>query len=187
MSANQRERLPAYQYVNPQSKAILDTLDDADAEDAALTEDVLAQLFIGTATWSLPLWERKYGLPGDTALSTEERRSAVKSRMIASGPTSKNTVQEIATSLTGYKTRVTENFGDYSFSLEFLADSPGFADIDVTRLRDTIERIQPAHLRFIINGITWNDMQSLALTWNYFADDPTTWAGFEAKFPLHKR
>lgn len=187
MSIDKRARLPDYQYTQPESKAILDTLESADQKDAALVEDFLAQLFISTTTWALPLWEKKYGIPADDSQSIQARRDAVKSRMIASGSTSKDTVESIATALTGYETKVTENFSDYSFSLEFLSEKPGFADIDVTKLREVIERIKPAHLRFIINGITWSDMETQGLSWAYFADNPTTWGEFEAKFPLHKK
>lgn len=48
-------------------------------------------------------------------------------------------------------------------------------------------RLSPAHLRFVISGITWGDLESLELTWGYFDENPTTWGEFESMFCVHKK
>ena len=89
--------------------------------------------------------------------------------------------------MTGYEARVVVNSADYSFSLEFLGESNTLADIDVSQVRNMVEQIKPAHLRFIISGLTWADVESVGLTWQWFEDNPTTWEQFESKFCVHKK
>lgn len=50
-----------------------------------------------------------------------------------------------------------------------------------------VEQIKPAHLQFIISGLTWNDIESVGLTWQWFDDTPASWAEFESKFCVHKK
>ena len=93
----------------------------------------------------------------------------------------------LAMAMTGYEARVVVNSADYSFSLEFLGESNTLADIDVSQVRNMVEQIKPAHLRFIISGLTWADVESVGLTWQWFEDNPTTWEQFESKFCVHKK
>lgn len=39
----------------------------------------------------------------------------------------------------------------------------------------------------VLAGITWADLESVELTWQWFEDNPTTWAEFESKFCVHAR
>ena len=61
------------------------------------------------------------------------------------------------------------------------------ADIDVEGLRSVVEQIKPAHLRFVISGVTWGDIESVGLTWQYFETNKMTWAEFESKFCVHAK
>lgn len=181
-----RERIPNRYGAHPQTAAILETLEKQSAISADQADDLLNQFFIETATWSLQLWERKYGIPVDASKSLEERRSAVRDQMTAAGNTTAEMVRQLAMTLTGYEARVVVNSTDYSFSLEFLGEENTLADIDVSQVRRMVEQIKPAHLQFIIEGLTWNDIEDVGLTWHWFDDTPTTWAEFEKKFCVHK-
>ncbi len=64
-----RERVPDYHYASEQSKALIETLEDASLEAKAALEDVMAQFFINTATWGLALWEQQVGIETDNSLS----------------------------------------------------------------------------------------------------------------------
>ena len=88
--------------------------------------------------------------------------------------------------ITGYEARVIVN-QDYSFSLEFLGEKNELADINVEGLRSGVEQIKPAHLRFVISGVTWGDIESVGLTWQYFETNKMTWAEFESKFCVHAK
>lgn len=182
-----RERIPDRYYRHPQTAAILEALEKQSSLSAAQVDDLLDQFFVETATWSLYLWETKYGITVDESKSLEDRRSAVRDKMTAAGNTTAQMVCQLAIALTGYEARVVVNSSDYSFSLEFLGEENTLADIDVSQVRKMVEQIKPAHLRFIISGLTWNDIESVGLTWQWFDDNPTTWDEFESKFCIHKR
>ena len=179
-----RERVPDYHYASEQSKALIETLEDASLEAKAALEDVMAQFFINTATWGLALWEQQVGIETDRGLSHESRRGAIKQKLVASGQTTSEMVRQLAETITGYEARVHSNH-DFSFSLEFLGEKTERADIDVEELRSVVEQIKPAHLRFIITGISWNDLESMGLTWLWFEDNQLSWAGLESKFCIH--
>ena len=181
-----RELVPGYYLAHEQSKAIIETLADASLNAKEALADVVDQFFVDTATWGLALWEWQVGIQTDTSLSMDARRAAVRQKLVASGNTTAEMVRGLAESITGYEARVIVN-SDYSFSLEFLGENNELADIDVEEVRSVVEQIKPAHLRFVISGITWADVESVDLTWQYFEDDPTTWAEFMERLCVHKK
>lgn len=75
-------------------------------------------------------------------------------------------LSQLAMTMTGYEARVVVNSADYSFSLEFLGEENTLADIDVRQIRKMVEQIKPAHLQFIIEGLTWGDIKDVGLTWH---------------------
>lgn len=182
-----RERIPDRYYVHPQTAAILKALEKQSAVSAAQAADLLDQFFIETATWSLQLWESKYGIQVDPSKTLAERRAAVRDKMTTVGNTTAEMVRQLAMTLTGYEARVVVNSSDYSFSLEFLGEENTLADIDVSQVRKMVEQIKPAHLQFIISGLTWSDIESVGLTWQWFDDTPVSWAEFESKFCIHSK
>ena len=95
-------------------------------------------------------------------------------------------IRGLAEALTGYEVKVEVN-DDYSFSLSFWGEKNQLATIDVAELKTVVEQIKPAHLRFVISGITWADLESVNMTWKYFEDNPTTWAQLESMFCIHAK
>ena len=182
-----RERVPDRYYRHPQTAAILKTLEKQSRISAAQIDDLLKQFFVETATWSLHLWEAKYGIAVDESMPLTKRRAAVRDKMTAAGNTTAEMVRQLAMALTGYEARVVVHSADYSFSLEFLGEETTLADIDVSQVRKMVEQIKPAHLQFIISGLTWNDIEGVGLTWRWFDDNASTWAEFESKFCIHSK
>lgn len=180
----ERELVPGYHLACAQSRALIETLADASLAAKAALNDVMDQLFVETATWGLDLWEQQIGIETDQSLSQEIRRAAIKKKLVSNGQTTADMVRQLAEVITGYEARVIVNT-DYSFSLDFLGEKTKLADIDVAEVRSIVEQIKPAHLRFIIAEITWQDLESLGLTWQYFADSQITWAGLESMFCIH--
>ena len=82
---------------------------------------------------------------------------------------------------------VTENFAEYTFSLRFFGDQAGFIRIDAKLLRESVELVKPAHLEFIINPITWGDLESAGLTWAEMEAQFKTWGDIEMAFFCHVR
>ena len=179
--------MPDRYYRHSQTTAILEALEKQSSASAAQVNDLLDQFFVETATWSLYLWESKYGIPVNESIPLEDRRSAVRDKMTAAGNTTAEMVRQLAVALTGYEARVVVHSADYSFSLEFLGKENTLADIDVSQVRKMVEQIKPAHLQFIISGLTWSNIESVGLTWQWFDDTPTTWAEFERKFCIHSK
>lgn len=181
-----RERVPEYHYASEQSKALIDMLEDASLEAKAALEDVMAQFFVDTATWGLALWEQQVGIETDNSLPLATRRAAIRQKLVASGNTTSEMIRGLAEALTGYEAKVEVN-DDYSFSLSFWDEKNQLATIDVAELKTVVEQIKPAHLRFVISGITWADLESVNMTWKYFEDNPTTWAQLESMFCIHAK
>lgn len=181
-----REQVPAYHYISEQSRALIDMLEDASLEAKAALEDVMAQFFVDTATWGLALWEQQVGIESDNALPLATRRAAIRQKLVASGNTTSEMIRGLAETLTGYEAKVEVN-DNYSFSLSFWGEKNQLAAIDVAELKAVVEQIKPAHLRFVISGITWADLESVNMTWKYFEDNPTTWAQLESMFCIHAK
>lgn len=182
-----RQRVPDRYYRHPQTAAILGALEDESDLSAGQVEDLLDQFFVETATWSLYFWEEKYGVAVDELKPLEDRRTAVRAKMTAAGNTTAEMIRQLAMVITGYEARVVVHSADYSFSLEFLGEENTLADIDVSQVRRMVESIKPAHLRFIISGITWDDVESVGITWRWFEDRPTAWEEFEGMFCIHAK
>ena len=172
-----RERVAAYHYACPESKAIIECLTDASLEAKAALADVMAQFFIHTATWSLDAWEYQVGLPSVGGQSLSERRAAVAKRLLSSGNTTAETIRELAETFTSHPIQLVDHH-DYSFSLKLLEEGLTLLDINSAELRDILEQVKPAHLRFDLGGITWAELEARELIWQWFEDHPTKWWAF---------
>ena len=182
-----RERVPDYHYECEQSAAVIDSVAEAALKARTAFEDVLAQFFVSTATWGLKHWEGQVGLQTDESLSVDVRRAAVQQKLQANGNTTAEMVREMAESITGYEARVHVDPSDYSFTLEFLGDTPQIAGIDFFGILDTVEQIKPAHLRFLISQITWQDLEDVAMTWQRFEEGAFTWSKLETSICIRKK
>ena len=163
-----REKVPVRYRKNAQTAALLDTLGLSAQQMADLVEDVKKQFFFETATWSLPLWEYQVG---------------IKAHLLAGGNTNADTVRDMATAMTGYAARVIMN-DDYSFTLEFLGETDDLVELDLSSLTDSVNLISPAHLRFIIAGLTWERVEAVNMTWQKLEDMNMTWERLEKSVPI---
>lgn len=178
-----REKVPVRYRKNAQTAALLDTLGLSAQQMANLVEDVKKQFFIETATWSLPLWEQQVGISPPTGATEASRRSALKARLLAGGNTTADTIRDMATAMTGYAARVIMN-DDYSFTLEFLGETDDLVELDLSSLTDSVNLISPAHLRFIIAGLTWERFEAVNMTWQKLEDMNMTWERLEESVPI---
>ena len=58
--------------------------------------------------------------------------------------------------------------------------------IDTDLLIHTVEEIKPAHLRFVIEPITWADIEDAELTWERLETLFHSWIELESSFYCHK-
>lgn len=111
------------------------------------------------------------------------RRNAIKAHLLAGGNTNADTVRDMATAMTGYAARVIMN-DDYSFTLEFLGETDDLVELDLSSLTDSVNLISPAHLRFIIAGLTWERVEAVNMTWQKLEDMNMTWERLEKSVPI---
>lgn len=118
-------------------------LDDLDI----MSNEVLKQFFIYMATWSLPIWERIFGLTvGDTTSNLKERRENVISKLRSYGTTTKDMIVRVAKAFTNGEIEVIEDNPNYSFTIKFTS-IVGIPD-NLDNFKKVVSTIKPAHLNF---------------------------------------
>lgn len=112
-----------------------------------MSNEVLKQFFIYTATWSLPIWERIFGLTvGDTTSNLKERRENVISKLRSYGTTTKEMIARVAKAFTNGEIEVIEDNSNYSFTIKFTS-IVGIPD-NLENFKKVVGTIKPAHLNF---------------------------------------
>lgn len=139
------------------------------------TKDVLDQLFIGTATWGIPIWERIYGIKPDNARPLTRRRTELKAKMRGHSPISVPFLQNLLETF-DERMSFTENFEEYSIVINVYQDAIQdrniyykvrdfrvgypFAEyvnnplVDLSELTRTLRMIIPAHINIAYFYIT---------------------------------
>ena len=85
-------------------------------------QDLIDNLFVETATWSLVNWEKKYNIPIDLDDTLENRRSRILARMVSKGqPFTKETIEAIANQFTNGTVEVIEHLEDDYFTVKFVS------------------------------------------------------------------
>lgn len=145
-------------------------------EAAAVT---LAQVFVVSADRDLPRWERICGIKTDLTKTLEARRAIVKSRIQGAGTVTVAVVRELADTLYGAATVVTEDFagGRVVITLVGKRGIPVNKDDVERELRELI----PAHLAIALDfsWLIWNEFD--AFTWD--RADAFTWNELEVYMP----
>ena len=183
---NLLERLPNRLRKSPYTVGVSEPMTELGMAYWQATLHVADQFFVPTATWGLTEWERLVGITPAAGQSLADRRREVIAKLCSTGTTNAEMIRALAEALTGYGAKVTENFGEYSFSLRFYGETAGFINIDADLLMRTVEEIKPAHLRFVIEPITWADLEAAALTWEQLEAQFESWAALESAVYCHK-
>ena len=112
-----------------------------------MSNEILKQFFIYTATWSLPIWERIFGLTvGDTTSNLKERRENIISKLRSYGTTTKEMIARVAKAFTNGEIEVIEDNPNYSFTIKFTS-IVGIPD-NLENFKKVVATIKPAHLNF---------------------------------------
>ena len=170
-----------------QSLAIMAAFADAALAMRDAQEDWIDQLWIASATWGLDLWEALVGIVPAADATLDDRRKAVTAKLLGAGTCNAAMVSRIAKAITGYDAVVIEYCSKYQFALTFVGDTPGFADVDREAIRTAVEEVKPAHLEFIITGITWADFHLLGMRWMDLHAMEATWADIHNKVMIQPR
>lgn len=150
----------------------------------AARNDLLTQLNPNTATWSLDLWEAAFGLNTSVAQSTDERRAAVKSKIIGRSTFNLDLARSAARTITGYDAEIIEDAKNYTVGFAFVGSEPAFVDIPLDTLSASLGPMLPAHLVLDLNPypITWGDLADTQLTWQEIPEKVgQTWGEIQNK------
>lgn len=181
------QRPPSYHEESWQSLAILEAFTDAALKSRAALEDWIDQMWISSATWGLELWEEMVGISTDLNLSDGARRAAVVAKLCGAGTCNAAMISRIAKALTGCDAIAVEHPAEYTFSLTFIGAEPGLHSFNLDAIRAAVEEVKPAHLQFIIAGITWADFHLLQMTWLKLHSEETTWHDIHSKVMVQPR
>ncbi len=109
-------------------------------------DSLLAQLDPYTAGWGLDLWEDALGIAPSGHLELELRRRQIVAKLQGRGPTTADTLRQVAETFLGVPVTVTEVFGEYR--VELAAEGLTVVREGMVRLREQLIAILPAHLDF---------------------------------------
>ena len=104
-------------------------------------EDFWEQIFIDTATWSLPYWERDYGLTANANDTIENRRSAVRAQMRGAQTVTLSVLQSIVDAWGG-NTEVI----DTGHAIHLIYHEPNGVPNNLTAMLKNLRAMTPAHL-----------------------------------------
>lgn len=128
-------------------------------------DDLLAQMFIDTATWGLDIWEKELGLTVDPTRPLERRREQIKAKLRGSGTTTAFLIQSVAEAYSGGDVEVIEHPEEYRFTVRFV----GVRGVpqNMVGLMQAINEVKPAHLA--------HDWEYTWTWWDFLADSNLTW------------
>lgn len=135
-------------------------------------DEILAQVFVRTATWGLDRWEQELGIQTDPSRPIDYRRSMVLAKLRGVGTSTVALIQSVASSFSGGECDVIEYPAEYRFVVKFIGTRgipPNLGD-----LTEAIEDVKPAHLAFsyAYTYMVWNETptytwdQVRAMTWD---------------------
>ena len=115
---------------------------------AALIADRTAQLWLKTATWMLPRYEKIFGITA-TSGTDEERRAVLLARLAARGTCTVERIKQVAAQYTAARVEVVEYYSQYWVEVVLSRlDGPPPRMEDFTK---SLREILPAHLGLTVH------------------------------------
>jgi len=112
-------------------------LDDVVSSAGSLKSQTVPQ----TTTWTLPYWEKEYGISPDPSWNLEQRRANIIARMKFVAPVNPTKLAEFASAAVGAPCEVVENVSKNAFRIQI----NGFPQ-SLERLWAVVDEAKPAHL-----------------------------------------
>lgn len=117
-------------------------------------EDISRQMFPQTATWSLPIWEKRLGLPISDSENTEGRRGKIIAKLQSKMTINPENMQIITKSFTGADIKVIEWIKKFTFKVE--ADVSDM--IVAEEINQIIRKIKPSHMAFLVQFVLFEQV-----------------------------
>ncbi len=102
-----------------------------------------------TATWTLPYWEKEYGVIPDPSWAEKQRQENILAKMKYVPPVNPKKLSEFASAAAGAPCKIIENVSKNTFQIEI----DGWSGA-LERLKNVIEEAKPAHLIWSIQANT---------------------------------
>lgn len=127
---------------------------------AGKVDEAVAQCFIDSSSILLDRYENIYGIEVDAGLSNIMRREIIRAKMRGSGTTTKQLVQDVASSYSYGSVSVAEANEIYTIKITFVGEK-GIPK-NLKALKKALREIIPAHLviEYIFTYSTWGDVKS---------------------------
>lgn len=109
-------------------------------------EELYDQAHIETATWSLPMWEKEYGITPLEDQTIEQRRERLL-QMKKKSAFNPEKLRKLIESMTGVEVEVVENTNKNTFLVRLKGSVDNLDDV-----KEQINLIKPAHLLCSISG-----------------------------------
>ncbi|MBT2714746.1 YmfQ family protein [Bacillus sp. ISL-57] len=168
-------------------------------------DDVLAQMFVDTATWGLAHWEALLGIRIGADYSVwdaledsrkvfedletmswssfedafiidgSSRKSSIKSRIRGFGSVNADLLKSVCESYVGGEVTVTESPGTHKVIIQFIGERGVPSNID--DLKEAVAEIMPAHLvvEYGYRYLSWDEYDSFAWTWDTLDEKKLTY------------
>ena len=142
--------------------------DEIVALNAAI-DDVLAQFFIGSATWGLARWEEIFGVETETGKPAEQRRAVIKSKLRGVGTVTPALIEQVAEAYDNGAAAETEDNADYNVTITFVSEFGIPPNVD--DLFAAIREIVPAHLtiNYVFRFLTYWELTGTGMTYEALA------------------
>lgn len=188
--------LPKYYEDISESEAIISAEAGAQLRLMLDIDDVMAQMFVDTATWGLARWESLLGIKLGEEFTVwdaledsrknfseidriswdafedsfpdfaEDRRSSIKSRIRGFGPINRELLKSVSESYVGGEVEVIETPSTHQVSIKFI-DARGIPS-NIDDLKAAVAEIMPAHLvvEYTYRYLSWNEYDAFTWTWD---------------------
>lgn len=121
-----------------------------------ITNTFPQQLFPESATWTIELWERRYGISPTKDQTLAERRLAIQRMRSLHAPLNPYKFERIAEQITGNPARAEDHVGPYTFGVWFTTtDYHKYEEV-----RKEFKRLKPSHMSMDLTDILQPDNHS---------------------------
>lgn len=139
------ETMPAYYRDSPQANAILGGQATEVARRQAEADDLLEQMLVTNATWSLDRYEEIFAIKNNPTRTLQERRDLIIAKMRGASPTTLAVLKSVVNAFVANQNAdVTLDNPKYSIYAEIPADGA----VNVGNMQNAVNEIKPAHLAF---------------------------------------
>jgi hypothetical protein len=188
--------LPKYYEDLRESEAIISAEAKAQLQLMRDIDDVLAQMYVDTATWGLARWEALLDIKIGADYSVwdaleasrkafedvetmswdsfedafvgdgSERKSSIKSRIRGFGSVNAALLKSVCESYVGGEVEVTEAPASHKILIKFV-DARGIPS-NINDLKEAVAEIMPAHLvvEYTYRYLSWDEYDAFAWTWD---------------------